>query len=362
MLNTILNKIGTAEELSPSDLSFLLSLNRKDETELLFKKAYKVKKYVSGNNTFIRGLIELSNICSRDCYYCGIRKSNSSYKRYTLKLDEVIHYIKYADSNNYSSIVIQAGERQDKEFINYITEILKVTKKISNGKLRVTLSLGEQSEETYKKWFDAGAHRYLLRIETTNPALFSRIHPDSYSFESRVKCLKTMKKIGYQLGTGVLIGFPGQTIEDLVKDILFFKKLDVDMIGMGPYIPHKDTPLGKGISNNFNEIEKQNALLLGLKMIAVTRLYLNDINIASTTALESLSSNGLEQGLLAGANVFMINMTDYNYKKSYLLYDNKPCYETDITTFQKKVNSRIENIGEKIAFGIHGDSAHFRKH
>ena len=174
MLNSIFKKFDSGAELTFSDLVFLLSLKDKNEINSLFNKAYVQKVKVSGHQAFIRGLIEFSNICPRNCYYCGIRKSNNSYKRYSLSINETMNLIRYAFKNDYSSIVIQAGERQDHKFIDTITEILLETKKLSNNKMRVTLSLGEQTEETYKKWFDAGAHRYLLRIETTNPKLYKK--------------------------------------------------------------------------------------------------------------------------------------------------------------------------------------------
>ena len=361
MLDSIFRKIDNKETLSRDDLISLLSIEKPEELKKLFSKAYEAKLKNTGNQAYIRGLIEYSNICPRDCYYCGIRKSNKKHQRYSLSNKEVLTQIEYSYNNNYSSVVIQAGERQDKKFIDDITDILQETEKLSNGTIRVTLSLGEQSRDTYQAWYNAGAHRYLLRIETSNQALYNRIHPETYSFENRVNCLKVMKQIGYQLGTGVLIGFPGQTIPNLADDIIFYKEIGADMIGMGPYIPHIDTPMGKNISCNFDAAAKEKQLTLGLKMIAVTRLFIPTLNIASTTALETLSQTGLEQGLLAGANVFMINLNEYSLKKSYMLYDNKPCFKSDIIEFQTTLEKRLGKIGEKIAYGEHGDAKHYQK-
>lgn len=356
MLKDILNKIKSGYELRFDELVYIISLKKQDELEILFSKALETKNKLCGNKIYIRGLIELSNLCSKDCYYCGIRKSNKETKRYTIPFDEVIREIEFAYQNKYSSIVLQAGERNDKNFIKLVSEILENINKMTNNKLRVTLSLGEQSDDTYQEWFEKGAHRYLLRAETTNPELYTKIHPLNHSFNNRMKCLYTLKKIGYQLGTGVLIGLPGQTAEDLANDILFYKKIDVDMIGMGPYIPHKNTPLGLD-TIKFN---RNKALNLGLKMIAATRLSLPDINIAATTALEALSpESGLETGILAGANVFMINLNDYCYKKSYFLYDDKPCTNTNIKLFQQKINERLSRISQRVAYGEYGDSMHY---
>ncbi|MCF7790504.1 MAG: [FeFe] hydrogenase H-cluster radical SAM maturase HydE [Victivallales bacterium] len=361
MFETIIKKINNAEKLSVKDLEHLLSLEDERAQKLLFEKAYLKKKQSTGNKVFLRGLIELSNICTEDCYYCGIRKSNKKYRRYFLSRKEVVDCINFAYRNNYASVVIQAGERKDKKFVDYVTDILHETRKLTKGNLRITLSLGEQTEETYRKWYEAGARRYLLRIETSNPKLYAEIHPESSSFEDRKNCLKILKKTGYQLGTGVLIGFPGQTVADLAKDIKFYKDIDVDMIGMGPYIPHRDTPMGKDLYSTFDDKARKKSLLMGLKMIAATKIYLPDINIAATTALEALSPKGLEQGVLAGANVIMININDHKYKKSYILYDNKPCFESDILSFQSDLNKRIKKIGSELAFGVFGDAVHYTK-
>ncbi|MCP4180433.1 MAG: [FeFe] hydrogenase H-cluster radical SAM maturase HydE [bacterium] len=332
-----------------------LNLSDKFKIEELYDNAQKTKwKYV-GNNVYLRGLIELSNICIKDCYYCGIRNSNTQ-TRFTLSIDDVLKSVKFAYENNYYSIVIQAGERCDEEFIDHIELLLKKIHVLSNRELMITLSLGEQTEDTYKRWFLAGAHRYLLRIETSNEKLFSKIHPYGYSFSKRCDCLKILNKIGYQTGTGVMIGLPDQTTEDLVNDIIFFKNYDIDMIGMGPYIPHKSTPLGKNVELKKEFINYQ--VNLTLKMIATTRLYLKNVNIASTTALQTLNSDGLVKGIMAGANVIMPNVTSEQYKIKYNLYEGKSsCNDTLLKILEEKLNK----IGENIGYSNWGSSMHFLK-
>jgi biotin synthase len=239
-----------------------------------------------------------------------------------------------------------------------IERVVKTVKEKTNGKLGITLSLGEQTEEVYRRWREAGAHRYLLRIETTNPELYKKLHPEDHDLEERKHCLALLKKTGWQVGTGVMMGLPGQTTEDLVNDILFMKEIDIDMIGMGPYIPHRDTPMGQEIPPYTDE-EKRAALTLGLKMIAVTRIVLKDINIAAATALQALKHTGREMGLKCGANVIMPNVTETEFRPSYTLYDDKPCTDENSSMCRGCLTRRIEGIGETIGFNEWGDSKHY---
>ena len=272
---------------------------------------------------------------------------------------------KWAYENNYGSVTLQSGERQDKNFEKFVKDMILDIKEVSEGKLGLTLCLGEQTEDIYREWFEAGGHRYLLRIETTNEELYKVIHPDNniHSFQKRVDCLKTLKKIGYQVGTGVMIGLPGQTEEDLVNDILFFEKMDIDMIGMGPYVVHKDTPLGKDVINNDlnTEEEKYKRFVLGLKMIAITRLYLKDVNIAATTALQALNPLGRELGLKAGANILMPIITIEEHREKYQLYDNKPCIDDNAEECKACLTGRVSSIGDIVGYGEWGDSPHFKR-
>jgi biotin synthase len=274
--------------------------------------------------------------------------------------EEIVREAIWAFENEYGSAVIQSGERKNAAYIELIERVLKRVKKETDGKLGITLSLGEQTEETYRRWRKAGAHRYLLRIETSNPELYRKLHPADHDFNVRKNCLALLKKTGYQVGTGVMMGLPGQTSEDLVNDILFMKEIDIDMIGMGPYIPHRDTPMGKKIPP-YTPAQKQAALTLGLKMIAVTRIVLKDVNIAATTALQALADTGREQGLLAGANVIMPNVTETDFRPSYTLYDDKPCTDENSETSRVRLVQRIESTGETIGFNEWGDSKHYAK-
>ena len=253
--------------------------------------------------------------------------------------------------------MIQGGERDDEPFIKLIEDAVREIKEKSAGRLGITLSMGEQMPAVYRRWFDAGAHRYLLRIESSNPELYRKLHPPDHSHAARLKCLETLKAIGYQVGTGVMIGLPFQTIDDLVGDLLFFQKMDVDMIGMGPYLVSRDTPLAKEMPD-FETLKAQQ-LKLGLKMIAAARLLLKNVNIAATTALQALDPRGREQGLLAGANVIMPNLTAVQYRSSYQLYDNKPCLDENSEQCRFCLERRVQSIGESIAWDEWGDSRHF---
>jgi biotin synthase len=354
-----LQELLNQKEYSKDDLISLLSLNDQGDVQQLYKRAYDIKLQYVGNRVYYRGIIELSNICSKNCYYCGIRRDVMDIVRYQMTKDEILSAAAWAYQNAYGSIVMQSGERQDIAYSDFITEILEGIAKLSNGELGITLSLGEQTRETYKRWFNAGAKRYLLRIETSSPELYKKYHPADHNFEERLRCLKTLKELDYQTGTGVMIGLPGQTVADLADDLLFFKNMDIDMIGMGPYIPHSDTPMYDWIKD-FDAI-KDKQLELGLKMIAVARILLKDINIASTTALQALHPLGREQGLQAGANIVMPNITDTKYRASYKLYDGKPCMDELGEKCKECMGCRVASIGEEVGYNEHGDSPHFMK-
>jgi len=357
-LAEIFARLESGARPAREDIVRLLGISRKPDLDRLFKTAYGVKEDNAGKKVFLRGLVEISNICEKNCLYCGIRRGNSKAGRYLMKEDEVVAAAEFAMRNGYGSVVLQSGERTDTEFISYADRIIRRIARESDGRLGITLSFGEQTEETYARWLDCGAHRYLLRIETSSPELYASIHPpQNHLFRRRLDCLKTLGRIGYQVGTGVMIGLPGQTPDNLADDIIFFMDLDIDMVGMGPYIPHADTPLRKH-ARNFSP-EKQ--LDLSLKMIAVLRCCMPDINIASTTALQSLRNDGRELGLLAGANVVMPNITAMEYRRKYLLYDNKPCIDDSPADCTACMKMRIESIGEELVLDTRGDSPHYRK-
>lgn len=354
-LEDILDK----DELTRDDLIYLLGRTDAAEEQALFQKAYQIKRLHVGTTVYFRGIIELSNQCRKNCLYCGIRRDNRQVERYTLSAEEVLEAARFAYRSRYGSVVIQSGERQDESFVTEIEELVHNIKAMSDRRLGITLSLGEQSEETYRRWFAAGAHRYLLRIETSNAELYRTLHPDDHLFSERVDALKCLHRLGYQAGTGVMIGLPGQTMADLADDILFFKALDVAMIGMGPYIPHRDTPLGHGTPTDTWEEHKETQLRQALRMIAVTRIFLKDVNIASTTALQAIDDVGRERGLLAGANVIMPNLTDPRYREGYQLYEGKPCMNENATQCAGCLERRIQAIGETIGYDQWGDSPHF---
>lgn len=345
------------EALTRDDLVYFLQTQDPGEIERLTQAAYDLKMQQVGPKVFYRGIIEFSNICAKDCYYCGIRKSNIAVTRFRMNMEEILDCAELAWKMNYGSLVLQSGERTDEEFVDFVETALEKIKEMSNGELGITLSLGEQSEETYRRWFNAGAHRYLLRIETSNADLYKTLHPADHEFDYRFECLNILRKVGYQVGTGVMMGLPGQTAEMLANDIIFFKEQDIDMIGMGPYIPHQQTPLAAK-ATHWN---KEQQLQLGLKMIALTRLYLKDVNIASTTALQALHHEGREFGLKAGANIIMPNITHTKYRDSYQLYEGKPCTDENATMCRACLEGRIGRIGEEIGYNEWGDSIHFAK-
>jgi biotin synthase len=345
------------KEFTREDLVILLQSD-KEERDLIFRKAAAIKKEFVGNKVYFRGLVELSNICSKNCYYCGIRRGNKVVDRYFVTEDEVLEAARFALENGYGSMVIQSGERTDKVFIGKVTSMLEKIKKLSDGKLGITLSMGEQSEETYRKWFEAGSHRYLLRIESSNPELYYKIHPKDarHDFEYRLNALRLLRKVGFNVGTGVMIGLPFQTIDDLAGDLLFFKDIDIDMAGMGPYIEHKDTPLYQ-----YKDIlmPKTDRFYLSLKMVAILRIMMKDINIAATTAMQTLDKQGREKALKVGANIIMPNLTPVKYREGYLLYEDKPCINEEASECQNCLEARIHIAGDEIGYGEWGDSKHF---
>lgn len=355
----MIKKILEKENLSPEDLLTLIKIDNPQDLQLLFDKAYETKLKYIGNKVYYRGLIECSNICIKNCKYCGIRRDNKNVDRFALSKNDILDISRWIYENGYGSLALQSGERNDKEFINFIEEVVKDIQKISNNSLGITLSLGEQTLDTYKRWLKAGASRYLLRIETTNRELFKKIHfdDDLHSFDKRLQALSDLRTAGYQVGTGVMIGLPDQTYEDLVNDIIFFKENDIDMIGMGPYILHEETPLGQNSVDKILSDEKR--FELSLKMIALCRIYLKDINIASTTALHALDPLGREKGILAGANVIMPNATSKSIKPKYQLYRGKPNLEDDAITGKLALEKSLKSIGEEVIYFKQGNSPHF---
>lgn len=331
-----------------------------EEMQQLLQKAREVKFARLDNYVHLRGLIELSNICRKSCLYCGVRSDNHKVDRYELTEDEVLECAQMAHKLGYGSVAIQSGERNDKAFVEKITRLVKRIKEIDNGALGITLSLGEQSDEVYQEWFEAGAHRYLLRIESSNEELYYKIHPhdERHDFARRLACIDSLLKIGYQTGTGVMVGLPFQTLDVLAEDLLFFKKKDVAMVGMGPFIPHPDTPLYQYANQIPSAEDRMN---LTLKMIAVLRLMMPEINMVAATANQTVDPMGREKAIMAGANVIMPNMTPNEYREDYLIYPDKACVSDKPEECYSCLDIRMKAIGHQILYNAWGDSVAFTK-
>lgn len=319
----------------------LYFLNGHDD-QRLFELSRQTKLATVGDVVYLRGLIELSNICAKNCLYCGIRRDNRTVERYELNRDSVLQSVRYAVDQRYGSVVLQAGEQHSAHFVDYVEELLGDITTIGSGRLGVTLSLGEQSLQTYARWRAAGAHRYLLRIESFTQSLYEKIHPSDHSWIERMKYLNDLKALGYQLGTGVMIGLPYQSIENLANDLLGLKALDVDMCGMGPYVEHGDAPLSK-IDTQYT---KQERVDITLRMVALLRILMPDINIAATTALDALNAGARARCLDVGANVIMPNISPREVRSAYNLYENKPLETFDLSPYN-------------IAYNEQGNSRHY---
>lgn len=358
-LMSIIKDILKRDDFTKDEIIRLLGCEG-DELTLLFSKSSQIKEKYIGNKVWFRGLIEFSNICDKDCLYCGIRKGNKNQLRYNLSDDEILDAARYAHINKYGSIALQSGELESRSFTDRIERLIHKIKELSDGKLGITLSVGEQEPEVYKKWFKAGAHRYLLRIEATNENLYRRIHPedDKHSFSRRMDCLKSLQEIGYMTGTGVMVGMPFQTYEDLAGDLIFMKEFDIDMCGMGPYIEHPDTPLMQYAGSLLPLSERFD---LSLKMIALIRIMMKDINIVAATALQAIDAAGRERAIKIGANIVMPNITPGKYRDSYKLYNNKPCTDDSEEDSQSCLEARLGLADAEVIYGEWGDSSHYQR-
>ncbi len=330
-----------------------------EEKAIIFKKAYDIKEKYSGNKVWLRALLEIANICKKNCYYCGIRKGNKHIHRYEIPLDELKNSICNAYTSGYNSLVLQSGENTSEAFNDKISSALEYASELTQKSTGITLSCGEQDEKTLQRWFDAGAERYLLRIETSNEELYYKIHPRDkfHDFSERTNCLFRLKKIGFQTGSGIMIGLPFQTDEDLARDLIFMQEIDIDMCGMGPYIEHPQTPLANQKDIKLPTLEQRaNKTLL---MIAVLRIIMKDINIAATTALHSINSENLVKAIYCGANVIMPNLTPEKYKENYFLYKNKQSVNKNNCNLAKLTND-LKIINHIIDYGK-GNPVHFKK-
>lgn len=355
----LFDEILQKQTLLKADILCLLNAEGENLNKL-FELSSRIKYESVEDKVFFRGLVEFSNVCEKNCFYCGIRKDNKAVKRYSLSDEEVVAAAIFAWKNNYASLVLQSGELSGKPFINRIDKLLRTIHRKTNSALHITLSCGEQSQETYQRWFESGAHRYLLRIESSNPELYNKLHPNDelHRFDKRLNALKMLQYTGYQTGTGVMIGLPFQTMDDLAGDLCFMRDFDIDMVGMGPYIEHENTPL---YQYRHLLLPRDERFRLTLKMIAILRIIMKDINIASATALQAIDKIGREKAIKIGANVIMPNITPGKYRDDYKLYDNKPCTDENAEDCTSCLEVRIALTENSIALGEWGDSKHFFK-
>jgi len=339
----IIDKLYEAKDVNEQELLFLLNNISSDEQEYLHKRADEVRRRSYENKVYMRGLIEFTNYCSRNCVYCGIRRDNKKAQRYRLTEDEILECAAVGNELGYKTIVLQGGE--DSYFTD--SRLVEIIKKIKSmfPENAITLSIGERSYESYKKLFEAGADRYLLRHETASEELYAKLHPGA-SFKNRAKCLKNLKEIGFQIGAGFMVGLPGQTNEDIVKDLMFLKELKPHMCGIGPFIPHEDTPL-----KNY----KGGTLEVTTLMLSIVRLLLPKVLLPATTALGTIDKTGREKGIKAGGNVIMPNLSPIGVRAKYALYNGKISTGDEAAECRRDIEKRINDIGYEIQI-TRGDS------
>lgn len=324
-----------------SDEQFMQLLGTQEADELLFSAADAVRRRVYGTDVYLRGLIEFTNCCKNNCYYCGIRRDNKKVQRYRLSQEEILECCQEGYALGYRTFVLQGGEDSfytDERICGIVSAIRQAYPDCA-----ITLSIGERSKESYKAFFQAGANRYLLRHETANEAHYSKLHPAQMRLENRKQCLYALKEIGYQVGSGFMVGSPYQTLAHLIEDLRFLQALSPDMIGIGPYLPHQDTP--------FCDFER-GSLPLTLRLIAVLRLMFPYALIPATTALGTIHPEGRERGLKAGANVVMPNLSPVSVRKLYTLYDDKICTGEESAQCRGCLEKRVKRAGYQIVTDI----------
>ncbi|OSB15649.1 [FeFe] hydrogenase H-cluster radical SAM maturase HydE [Clostridium sporogenes] len=333
LLKKIIDELYEKNNTSNDKLLYLLNNIDKDSKKYLISKSHETRLKYYDNKVFLRGLIEFTNYCKNSCLYCGISCRNNNAERYRLSKEEILNCCRKGYSLGYKTFVLQGGEDP------YYTDdkIINIIKSIKNlfPDCAITLSMGEKDYSTYKKFYEAGADRYLLRHETASKSLYEKLHPDM-SFENRRRCLKNLKEIGYQIGAGFMIGLPNQTNEDYVNDLVFLKELKPHMVGIGPFIPHKDTVLKDQPAGTLQDTTT---------LLALIRLLLPDVLLPATTALGTINPMGREEGLKAGANVVMPNLSPTNVRDKYMLYDNKICTGDEAAECRKCIENRINNAG-----------------
>lgn len=341
-----------------SNLNHWLTAKGKDQQEL-FAEANRVREKTIGKNVYFRGIIEFSNICEKNCYYCGIRKDNKKVNRYRMSLKEIGDCLDFIEKSRYGSVVLQGGELTTPSALSFLLDIVGyIHSKYPN--MCITLSCGELSYDFLKKLRAEGAHRYLIRIETSVPELYKKLHPLDHSLKKRIACLKNLKKLNYQVGCGNMVGLPGQSVDDLIADLKFFQEMDFDMFGLGPYVIHKDTPLTTPSVCEWWEENKENIFNTTLNFIAILRILMPTCNIAAATALDVFNPQGRVMALKAGANVIMPSVTPNKYRNDYLLYQNKPCVDGHAHICAGCSVNKVRMAGLDPILGEKGDALHWR--
>ena len=333
-MKTLIDKLERERTLSKEEFIALIEGRNEENAALLAEKAVKQRSLYYGNDVYIRGLIEFTNYCKNDCHYCGIRCSNRNAQRYRLIPEEILDCCRDGDALGFRTFVLQGGEDPwyTPERIGELVRRIKA----AHPDCAVTLSVGEQPRAVYESWFEAGADRYLLRHETADPDHYRKLHPRQMSLENRMRCLWDLKQIGYQVGCGFMVGSPGQNAACLAEDLLFIRRLEPHMVGIGPFIPQKDTPFGT---------EPPGTVELTVYLLSIIRLMLPQVLLPATTALGTIHPRGREMGILAGANVCMPNLSPGAVRKKYALYDNKICTGDEAAECIQCLSRRIESVG-----------------
>ena len=348
-MRDLIDKLAKNSDLTDSELKFLIDNISDEDLEYLNKSARKKADEIYGKQVFVRGLIEFTNYCKNNCYYCGIRAENKNVERYRLSKEQIFECCEQGYKLGFRTFVLQGGE--DGFYSDdLLCEIVKTIRE-KYPDCAITLSIGERDEESYKRLFEAGANRYLLRHETADKQHYQKLHPENMSFDNRIKCLETLKKIGYQTGCGFMVGSPYQTTDCLVKDLRFIKNFQPAMVGIGPYLSHKDTPFC-----DFENGSVRKTLIL----LSIIRLMNPSVLLPATTALGTAKSDGREKGILAGANVVMPNLSPVSVRKKYSLYDNKICTGEESAQCRVCLSNRMKSIGYEIVTS-RGDNINFIK-
>ncbi len=330
----VIDRLRRERSLADAELRELLVSEDKGLIARLKEVACEVARENFGREIKSRGLIEISNYCKNNCLYCGIRAGNAKVERYRLSKEEILECCEQGDALGFKTFVLQGGE-DVRHTTEWVEDVVREIRRRWPEKA-ITLSLGERPDEDYERWFAAGADRYLLRHETANACHYAQLHPEGMSYENRVRCLQTLKRIGYETGTGMMVGSPGQTVDDLVMDLRFIEQLQPQMIGIGPFVSHRDTPFADCANGSVETT---------LRLIAILRLMHPKANIPATTSLGTLATDGREQGIMAGANVVMPNLSPVKDRKKYALYDNKICMDLEAAESRRAIEEQLKVMG-----------------